>query len=418
MSATSAPTRPTEVIAFETAFGEIAAGADNLASRQHGYHLLMGENLQLPRTRRFESWAEVATALETLDVAALPLRPIIARYVEGMLHAFHTFSRVRAGTPLTYLEQVAAYLELRDIWVPERELDALRTRLLRLLAGAGYPDDLARGVRAWEQARRVAVKQIVPHCTPLLAAAKAETIARGIPIPERVAVNVDVLSSRYYAYAHYHGGYLGTVELTSDLPWTEESLKHSICHEAFPGHQASASAREWAIAHGTWAEVTLPSLANTPVSPIVEGVAENGVEILGWQATRDDELFSVHNRLLFAVRTNAAILRHEHGEPREQVISYMMRMTGAGEAWATYQEAFISDPLWHTSFPHYWHGARLIREALAQFQGREPDLFAALYAQPQTTETLRAWLAADVNQHVPGEKNGRAGLQDDSRSRR
>src|SRR5699024_8394723 len=104
------------------------------------------------------------------------------------------------------------------------------------------------------------------------------------------------------------------------------------------------------------------SLANTPVSPIIEGVAENGVAMLGWLTTPDDELFSVHNRLLFAARTNAAILRHEHGAPREQVIAYLMRRTGAREAWAVYQEAFISDPLWHTSIPHYWHGARLIRE--------------------------------------------------------
>jgi hypothetical protein len=386
------------VIAFETAFREIAAGADDLAVRQHGYNLLMGQSLQLPRTRRFESWAEVATALETLDVAALHLRPATAQYVAGMLHAFHTFARVRAGTPLTYLEQVSAYLELSDIWIPEGELDALRTRLLSLLAEAGYPDDLSRGLRAWEQARHVAVTQIVPHSVPLVAAAKEETIARGIPIPVWVEVDVTVLSSHYYAYAHYHGGYRGMVELTSDLPWTEESLKHSICHEAFPGHHASASAREWAIAQGTWAEIVLPSLANSPVSPIVEGVAENGVELLGWQTTPDDEMFSIHNRLLFAVRTNAAILRHEHGEPRERVIAYLMRMAGAWEDWAVYQEAFISDPLWHTSFPHYWHGAQLIREARAQFRGRERELFAALYAQPQTTGTLRAWLDADAKQ--------------------
>jgi hypothetical protein len=401
MSATSAPPRPAEVTAFETAFAEIAAGADDLAMRQHGYHLLMGESLRLPWTRRFASWAEVATALETLDVAALPLPPAAARYAAAMLHAFHTFARVRAGTPLTYLEQVAAYLELRDIWVPESELDALRTRLLSLLTEAGYPDDLARGMRAWEEARRVAVEQIVPHCIPLVAATKAETIARGIPIPERVEVDVAVLSSPYYAYAHYHGGYRGTVELTSDLPWTAEALKHSVCHEAFPGHHASASAREWAIAQGSWAEIVLPSLANTPVSPIVEGVAENGVELLGWLTTPDDEIFSVHNRLLFAVRTNAAILRHEYGETREQVIAYLMRMAGATEDWAVYQEAFISDPLWHTSFPHYWHGARLVREARAQFRGREGELFAALYARPQTTGTLRAWLAADAEQRAP-----------------
>ena len=145
---------------------------------------------------------------------------------------------------------------------------------------------------------------------------------------------------------------------------------------------------------GTWSDLHLPSLANTPVSPIIEGVAENGLEILGWKTTPDDELFSTFNRLLFGVRTNAAILRHEHGEPRQEVIAYMMREAGAREDWAIYQETFITDPLWHTSFPHYWHGAKLIREARSQFRGREKVLFEELYAHPQTTSTLRDFLDA------------------------
>jgi hypothetical protein len=388
--------RPDEIVRFETAFNEIAAAADDLSFRQAGYHLLMGESLKLPKTRHFATWAEVVAATEALDVAALPLEPRTATNVAGVVHAFHTFARVRAGTRLTYLEQVAAYLELRDIWVPESELEALRTRLRRLLADAGYPDDLAQGMRAWECARAVPMDEIVAHCAQLLDDAKRDTIALGIPVPGRVAVAVVAGSSPYYAYAHYHGGYRGTVALTTDLTWTAEGLRHSICHEAFPGHHASASAREWARERGSGSDIDLPSLANTPVSPIVEGVAENGLDILGWGTTPDDEIFSVHNRLLFAARTNAAILRHEHGEPREQVIAYLMRETGADEDWALYQERFITDPLWHTSFPHYWHGAKLIREARSRFQGREHELYGELYGHPQTTSTLRDFLAADT----------------------
>jgi hypothetical protein len=388
--------RPDELVRFETAFREIAAGADDLAFREQGYHLLMGDSLNLRRTRQFASWSEVIAATEGLDPVALPLDPHTARYVAGILHAFHTFARVRAGSRLTYLEQVEAYLELRDIWIPDAELDSLRTRLVQLLADAGYPDDLEQGLRTWERARAVPTDRIVSRCTPMLEAAKRDSIACGIPMPDHVAVDVVVLSSPYYAYAHYHGDYRGTVELTADLLWTEEALKHSICHEAFPGHHASASSKEWAVQRGTWSALALPSLANTPVSPIVEGVAENGLEMLGWKTTPDDELFSTFNGLLFGVRTNAAILRHQHGEPRQQVIAYMMREAGAREDWAVYQEKFITDPLWHTSFPHYWHGSRLIREARSQFRGREKDLFRELYAHPQTTSTLRDFLDADA----------------------
>jgi hypothetical protein len=118
--------------------------------------------------------------------------------------------------------------------------------------------------------------------------------------------------------------------------------------------------------------------------------------MLGWIDTEDDLLFSLQNRLQFGARTNAAIMRHQHGAPREDVVAYMMREAGVTRDWALYQEGFITDPLWHTSFPHYWHGTTLIDGALAQFAGRERDLFVELYGRPQTTGTLRELMAADA----------------------
>jgi hypothetical protein len=108
------------------------------------------------------------------------------------------------------------------------------------------------------------------------------------------------------------------------------------------------------------------------------------------------------NRLQFGVRTNAAVMRHQYGEPREAVIAYMMREAGVPIEWALYHEAFITDPLWHTSFPHYWHGTTLIGQALTQFQEREGDLFAELYGNPHTTGTLRDLLRADALERAAG----------------
>lgn len=158
-------------------------------------------------------------------------------------------------------------------------------------------------------------------------------------------------------------------------------MKHSICHEAFPGDQASASARE-CHRPGDLGQIHLPGLANSPTSPISEGLAENGASILGWIATEHDHLFSLQNRLQFAVRTNAAIMRHQHGASRDTAIQYMVREGGVPESWAIYHEGFITDPLWHTSFPHYWHGTNLIRQALTQFRvsGEGRSLCPALWA--------------------------------------
>jgi hypothetical protein len=255
-------------------------------------------------------------------------------------------------------------------------------------------------LQTWTQERTMPAAQIRDHCRPLIAASKQASLDLGIPIPEKLSIDISIRSTPYYAYAHYHGDYRGTVELTSDLPWTPAALKHSISHEACPGHQASASAKEWAVEQGTWGAIHLPGLANSPTSPISEGLAENGNLILGWIETEDDLLFSLQNRLQFGARTNAVIMRHEHGASREDVVAYMMRTAGVTKEWALYQEAFITDPLWHTSFPHYWHGTALVAEALAQFEGRERHLFVELYGRPQTTGTLRDLLEVDALGHA------------------
>lgn len=395
MNAWHVDDRPCELIDFESAFWAIAAGADDLASRNQGYHILMSTRRDGRAPRHFTRWAEVVAGLDALDPGALPLEPRTKRFVTDVHHAFLTFARVRSGDAISYLDQVAAYLDLRDIWIPEGELTALQETIVSMLGVRGLPDDLASGLQTWAREREVPAMEIADYCRPLIAASKQASLALGIPIPEAAEVDISVRSTPYYAYAHYHGDYQGTVELTSDLPWTPAALKHSIAHEAFPGHQASASAKEWAVARGAWAEIHLPGLANSPTSPISEGLAENGARMLGWIETEDDLLFSLQNRLQFGARTNAAIMRHEHGASREDAIAYMMTTAGVTKEWAIYQEGFISDPLWHTSFPHYWHGTTLIDSALTQFAGREHDLFVELYSRPQTSGTLRELMAED-----------------------
>lgn len=396
MSSSSARSRPDEVAHFEDSFTAIAAGADRLAFRDCGYHILMGASLRIPVTATYASWAEVVDALGKLDPAALPLDDLTRRCVADIHHAFLTFARVRAGEPIDYLGQVLAYLGFDDIQIPDYEITTLQESIIEMLQTLGFAGDLARGLHDWEHAREVETADIVGVCMPLVEASLKAAQLRGVPIPDHVAVDVTVSSTPYYAYAHYFGNYRGNVELTSDLLWTVEGLKHSICHEAFPGHQASASAREWAIDQGGWSGIRLPGLANSPTSPISEGLAENGARILGWIEHEHDHLFNLQNRLQFAVRTNAAIMRHQHGASRETAVTYMVREGGVSESWALYHEGFISDPLWHTSFPHYWHGTNLVKQALIQFQGREPELFVQLYGHPHTTGTLRDLLQADA----------------------
>lgn len=130
-----AQARPGDIIQFEDTFAAIAAGADTLAFRGHGYHILMGASLRLPVTTTFADWAEVVAALEELDPSGLPLDNLTRRYVTDIHHAFLTFARVRAGEPIDYLGQVSAYLGFDDIQIPDHEITVLQESIVGRCSG-------------------------------------------------------------------------------------------------------------------------------------------------------------------------------------------------------------------------------------------------------------------------------------------
>ena len=104
--------------------------------------------------------------------------------------------------------------------------------------------------------------------------------------------------------------------------------------------------------------------------------------MLGWIDTEDDLLFSLQNRLQFGVRTNAAIMRHQHGEPRDGRRVHDAR-SRSHRSLGLYQEGFITDPLWHTSFPHYWHGTTLIEARLPSCRGENATFLWSSMAGPR-----------------------------------
>jgi hypothetical protein len=391
-----------DIKTFEADLASLIATADALTYRDIGYHIAMGATRQPGDAGA--SWATVLREIERLSsqTAGLPVDSHIAQYLRGILHALYVFSRVRDGEAISYLDQARAYLELDDIWIADDELDPYRHKVLECLSELGLPDDLHRGLAEWEALREVPDDDVVAVAESMIPATRTASLQRGIPIAPEAEVTFSFTSTPYYAYARYHGNQRGMIEFSSDIRWTYEAIQHSVCHEAFPGHQASASARELSIERGEWSPLTVPGLANTPISPIVEGLAENGTEILGWVNSSDERLYAACNSLTFGVCTNAVVLRHQEGYSREATIDYVIQHAGVQRDWAKYQFGFLTNPLWHTSFPHYWHGAKLIRQARAQFDGREHRLYEALYTRPFTTSTLRSWLLADITDRDPG----------------
>ena len=136
-------------------------------------------------------------------------------WLDAQLVALETLARVKAGEPISYLDQVERCLTLR----PERRPDAMFERAARdldgLLPGTGsLADRLAAEDAAWTvDPERVAavVDGLVPRFRERAGA------LFGLPPAEALRVSL-VHDQPWSGYNWYDGGYRSRVDLNLDLP--------------------------------------------------------------------------------------------------------------------------------------------------------------------------------------------------------
>jgi hypothetical protein len=121
----------------------------------------------------------------------------------------------------------------------------------------------------------------------------------------------------------------------------------------------------------------------------VEGLCEIGQEILDMIETIDDRIYHVYNRYTTAINTNLAFECNTNNMDRESAIREMMQRTHVSRVFADKFYEFWTDPLWCTSFPHYWYGTEFMRESYEQMAGQLPEFFRMVYTEPHTVRTLR-----------------------------
>ena len=91
-----------------------------------------------------------------------------------------------------------------------------------------------------------------------------------------------------------------TIELNIDPIYTYEGLRHLAVHEGYPGHYVQFKLREAGYYAGTAPADGLLSLVNTASSSPFEGIADNGLHVLGWNTSDDDRLSALISRYRLA----------------------------------------------------------------------------------------------------------------------
>ncbi|MGD2068438.1 MAG: hypothetical protein PVI57_07110 [Gemmatimonadota bacterium] len=325
---------------------------------------------------RYASWEEAAAAWAELRRAALELpeadRRLYYRQLSDSTLAFVRWRRGEAG----FRARLSGFLHVPAEPAPDTALEALRADVRRLLQRMGYHGDLEDQCAAWEARNRVPPDEVEGVTGELFDEAWERTEERLVEIPADRSDGMEVKAVSGVAYnarCDYPGR---TVELNVDPVLTRPGLKHLAVHEGCPGHYVQFKLREtWAREGSAPADVLL-SVVNTASSCVFEGIADAGMEMIGWGDSDDDRVQALLNRYRAGIGTAAAWRLHGLGRPAEEVADWLRsRALLGGEGWVRNRMAFIGAPSRAVLIWSYWWGERCVAPAWRAVPPRRRDDF-------------------------------------------
>ncbi len=317
----------------------------------------MAEN---PRATPLDGWPAARFAFDRLASEADDLHePDRRRYYADLCRSASTvIAWNENGGDLPLEEQVEGFLATEPRPASHDELDAVRRDLQSALQVAGYGGSLADGARAWEADVRVAPENLVSVMHDLMHEARdASAGVFDLPMPPLPSVEL-VRGAAFNARCNYARG---TVELNADPVITLGDLRHLVIHEVIPGHCLQFASRAQAYREGWGGADGLLSLVKSAGSPLFEGVADAGNELIGWHE-RDDILTALVSRLRAGIGTVAAWGLHREGWSMDQARAYLREhaVTG-GPGWVENRLGYIAPRGRGAHVWSYWLGEQRLR---------------------------------------------------------
>jgi len=322
-----------------------------------------------------------------------------------------------SGSP-AYVEYVAQCFDQAPARRDEVIFDNAAAVLDELVPGSG---PLADRLAAWDAQFTIHPDRMPAIVDWLVTRFRARSrVLFGLPDGE--AVDVSLVRDRPWSgYNWYGGGGRSRVDLNLDLPIRAADLVHTIAHETYPGHHLEHAWKEAALVEEAGRLESSILLINTPECLISEGLAEvghafaappdedasllaelyerAGLAIAADGAAREtaqiDAALRAPRRILGAVRSNAALLRHADGASPDEVLDYLRQIGRFAEERAVKALEFLDHPLWRTYVFVYDAGRELLKRWLeAVPPDRRAERFERLLREQLTPSGVAAEIAA------------------------
>lgn len=327
-------------------------------------------------------------------------------FLAGQLRGLEVSGRKLAGTEIGYVDEVAAYFQVRPSrGDPERYAEA-HAALDRLLPGAG---SLAERYPAYRTADEVPPERL-RDCVLAISSALRDIVRREVGLPARETVEYEVVTDKPWSgFNYYRGNYASLVAINADLPNRLSGLPALVAHETYPGHHTEHCRKDQRlVATGGRLEHTI-FLVNTPECLMAEGLADLGVPAAlgpGWgrwaQEIYADLGLSFDGELaeavaeavlpLDGVRQDAALMLHDYGWGEDEVVTYLQRWALVPADRARQSLRFLTDPLWRAYITTYVEGRRLLGTWLEARPTGQPlvERYTRLLDEPLTPARIRA----------------------------
>jgi len=379
-------TRLTQVTMGIDAFERRHSRSGGLLDREGLVPIYLGADLVAASV--YHDWSEILADLAGLDADLGQVNPASRRlFATAMLRSLHAAVTLFSGGTLSFAEKVGALVGAPIGPVDQAELALCQDTLDKLLRRQGFGrGDLAARVSAWEQANALSVQALEPTFLALMAEGKAKTRDRIFDVGDFTMALNRVHGVPYTARCAFSEG---KMDLNIDIAFTRAALKHLVAHEMFPGHATQLLFTHARVVDGRSPPEVLLCTANTVLGCIQEGIADEGVELIGWVEDDNDAIHQQLRRLRSAAQTSAAWYLMVDGWTEAVVADFLRAVAAGQEAWVQGRLRLAAHPFRGPFIASYWAGAKAVRSVLAGVARKDfPAFVEYLYANAHSPQSL------------------------------
>lgn len=336
-----------------------------------------------------QSWPEALHKLaDIIDRASRLPNSYERNWLSEQAQAVRNLLSWRSGAEMSYEEVVAGTLRIDPSPPSAAAIQAARTLRDQAVKAAGYSS-----FTAYRASNLIPANQIEGQVKRLIAELRERTQQRlpWIRLPEDTIGTKIVTGVAFSAYCDYPGR---AVWLNADIPLTLAELKQIVAHEAYPGHDAHMGHRDAIVSSGEALADTALVITNTASSVLFEGIAERGLDLLGWRTEPDDAVAWLHGRLQWLASIEVAHGINTGRLSPAGAAEFLRTMTDGEEGWIEAKLRFVTHKLRAPFVYGYWWGGHVVGRWLERVPAlRLEEAVRHLYDKMHSPTTLEAhWM--------------------------